>query len=401
MPVLTSPPNPGLLNAKGNASAPGCHGPSADILSLACSVTAVSKRPCLLGLVALLAALAGSGCRQGQLYKAGSLPREFMAPRTASLQNVDLSRLARATGNNAVIYPGDVVEITIATGVELEKPLGTKARVGADGNVTVPLVGAVQIAGLEFNQAEQLIRAESIRRGQFVDPNVTVILDNRKSNRVTVVGAVEKPGTYELPTSSTDVLGAIVQAGGLSKDAGTIIELRHPATANPASAAQRGPDGNVVLAAYDGAQSQISPPRTEQIDLEQAHGGESLVVEDGATVMVMKKPKRFIHVIGLVKKADQFELPDDQELRLLDAVALAGGRTIEIADKIHIVRQLPDRVEPVVIEASFREAKQNGTANIRLAAGDVVSVEETPVTFVVGTFRDFVRFGFSAAIPGF
>lgn len=401
MPVLTSPPNSGLLKAKGNAPEPRCPGFLAGTLAPAIRATAVSQRTCLLSLCVALAALAGPGCRQGQLYKAGSLPREFMAPRTASLQNVDLSCLARATGNNAVIYPGDVVEITIATGVEQEKPLGTKVRVGENGNVTVPLVGTVQIAGLEFNQAEQLIRTESIRRGQFVDPNVTVILDSRKSNRVTVVGAVEKPGTYELPSSSTDVLGAIVHAGGLSKDAGTIIELRHPAMADPAATAQRGPDGNVVLTAYNGAQPQVAPPKTEQIDLEKAHGGENLVVEDGATVMVMKRPKRFIHVIGLVKKADQFEMPDDQELRLLDAVALAGGRTIEIADKVHIVRQLPDRVEPVVIEASFREAKQDGTANIRLAAGDVVSVEETPLTFVVGTVRDFVRFGFSAAIPGF
>jgi hypothetical protein len=66
-----------------------------------------------------------------------------------------------------------------------------------------------------------------------------------------------------------------------------------------------------------------------------------------------------------------------------------------------VIRQIPNRAEPVVIEASIREAKQDGPANIRLAAGDVVSVEETAVTFLVGTVREFVRFGFTSAIPGF
>ena len=115
--------------------------------------------------------------------------------------------------------------------------------------------------------------------------------------------------------------------------------------------------------------------------------------------MVMKKPKRFIHVIGLVNNADQFEMPDDADLRLLDAVAMAGGLKLEIADKVQVIRQVGE--DRVTIDASIKKCKKDGAANIRLAAGDVVSVEETAVTFVVGTIRDFVRFGFSSAIPGF
>jgi polysaccharide biosynthesis/export protein len=56
--------------------------------------------------------------------------------------------------------------------------------------------------------------------------------------------------------------------------------------------------------------------------------------------------------------------------------------------------------EPVVIECSIRAAKRGGNANLVLAPGDVVSVEETPLTFTVGTIQNFVRFGFSSAIPG-
>ncbi len=145
-----------------------------------------------------------------------------------------------------------------------------------------------------------------------------------------------------------------------------------------------------------------APPRSVRIDLQQVHQMHpgSFQVADGSTVMVMKRTKRYVHVIGLVRKPDQFEMPEDQELRLLDAIAKANGRTLEIADKVRVTRIVPNRPEPVVIEASVSEAKRSAGSNIRLAPGDIVSVEETPVTMVVGTIRDFVRFGFTAGIPG-
>jgi polysaccharide export outer membrane protein len=353
--------------------------------------------------VALAIALLHAGaCRQYALYQAADLPSELIAPRVGNLHNIDLSRLTYATGNSELLYPGDVVAVSIATGLEKEDPPEWKLRIGNDGTVNVPLVGQVAIAQLQLTEAEQTIRNESIRRGTFVDPNVTVVLAERKSYRVTVVGAVEKPGTYDLPAADSDVLAALVTAGGLTEESGTVLEVRHPPQPAAPDLLSGMPGGNIQLASYQNGPT-LLPPQTLRIDLEQVTqtGSADLRLHDGSTVMVMKRPKRFIHVIGLVKKADQFEIPEDQELRLLDAIALAGGLTLEIADSVHVIRNVQGRPDPVVIAASIREAKQNGSANIRLAAGDVVSVEETPSTFVVGTIRDFVRFGFTSAIPGF
>jgi polysaccharide export outer membrane protein len=262
----------------------------------------------------------------------------------------------------------------------------------------------VQVAGLELVQAEQLVRSESIRRGKYVAPNVTLTMKQRRTNKIAVIGAVEEPNTYELPASSSDLLTAIVQAGGLSKEAGTIIEIRHPPGVAEVPVAQDGNGYSTELASMRGQRRMVrTPPRTVQVDLAQAATSDfgDYSLGDGATVMVMKRPKRFIHVMGLVRKPDQYELPDDvPEPRLLDALALAGGQTLSIADKVHIIRQLPDQSEPVVIEASVGAAKRDTSSNIRLTSGDVVSVEETATTFVVGTIKDFVRFGFSSAIPG-
>ncbi len=350
--------------------------------------------------VTIAVASLGIGCNRGVLYDASHLPPQFMAPRVSGLQNVDFSQLARTVGDTELLYPGDVVEVSVATGLEAETVPSWKIRIGENGTADVPLVGSVQIAGLGLTQAEQVIREESIRRGKFVAPNVSLLLDKRRSNRITVVGAVEEPGTYEIPVTSSDVLSALVQAGGLTENAGTVIEVRHPPTAIPLAS---GPPGAMAdLAGFRRGQQRFLPARTVHIDMEQATKSASndLQLQDGSTVMVMKQPKRFVHVIGLVKKADQFEMPEGQELRLLDGLALAGGRTLSIADKVHVIRRVPNQQEPVVINASVSNAKRDASSNIRLAAGDVISVEETPTTFVVGTIREFIRFGFSSTIPG-
>lgn len=93
-------------------------------------------------------------------------------------------------------------------------------------------------------------------------------------------------------------------------------------------------------------------------------------------------------------------MPIDRDMRLLDGISMAKGRRIEIADKVHVVRTDPNTKQSVTIVASYREAKRNNDANIRLAAGDVISVEETPVTFTVDMLQSFIRFGFTAGLPG-
>ena len=124
-------------------------------------------------------------------------------------------------------------------------------------------------------------------------------------------------------------------SGGLTEDAGTVIEIRHPnstATAGPAA----GPEG-VALAAF--VESAEAPPRIVRVDLSEITQGNSAVdlhVEDGTVVMVMERENRSVSVIGLVRRPDNYELPTDDSLRLLDALALAGGPTVSVADKVRV-----------------------------------------------------------------
>ncbi len=352
-----------------------------------------------LGVCVLLAAL---GCQaKGRMYRAAMLPRELMPVPQQGLRNVDLSRLATSGPPSELLHPGDLVQVTIVTGLETDEPVNWRLRLADDGTVNIPLLGPVRIGGLVPTQAEQVVHDESISRGKFVNPNVSVIMLARRSHRVTVVGAVSKPGTYDLPAHNSNVLAAIVAAEGLTEDAGTMLEIGHPAAPNWATPGGGNPPGRFPNQQASFAAGLPGTGRKVTIDLTQGPAISSDTrLEDGATVMVRPKEKRYVFVNGLVRKPDRYELPDDQDLRLLDALALAGGRTLEIADKVHVLRQVSDGGEPAVIVASVRDAKTQGSANIRLAPGDVITVEETMTTFVIGTIRDFVRFGFTSAIPG-
>ena len=107
--------------------------------------------------------------------------------------------------------------------------------------------------------------------------------------------------------------------------------------------------------------------------------------------MVLPKKKRFIHVTGLVNKPNQFEIPRDQNIHVLDAIAMAGGKSSPVADKVLVIRQWEDMPQPAVIEVSIAKAKHNGDENLLLAPGDLVTVESTVTTAVVDTARNFFR----------
>lgn len=132
-----------------------------------------------------------------------------------------------------------------------------------------------------------------------------------------------------------------------------------------------------------------------EIDLSQSGiaASTSRKLDDGDVVMVQPREKRFIHVTGLVQKPSEIELTRDKDLRVLDAIATAGGSSSLVADKVLVIRQLPNMQEPIVIRVSMAAAKRNGDENLRLAAGDLVSVESTPATVLVDTIGKFFRIG--------
>lgn len=351
-------------------------------------------------LLSSMLAIAFSGC-SSSMYQASTLPQHYRAPRHVSARHIDLSRMPRSAIPAEWLQPGDAVQVTIATGVEEGQVPQWDVDIDASGNVDVPLVGRVPVGGLTPHVAAQRIHQEAIRRGAFVDPKVSLRIVKKRSFRVSVVGAVNKPNNYDLPVASSDLLTALGMAEGLSLDADTTVEIRHTPAALEAMTANPpilDAGGEVALVSHE----KSAPKQVVHVDLENldALDPEDLRLLDGSVVSVSRRKKRIVNVLGLVNRPSSIEMPDGEDLTLLAAVAQAGGPTLSVADKVNIVRTPPGSDKPITIEASLSDARSGGPSNLVLAHGDIVNVAETPTTFALDAIRTFFRVGFSAALPG-
>ena len=341
-------------------------------------------------LLLAIAALQSAGC-QTTGYRAAELPIELQAAATQGAPEVNLAKLAGSGATSSDLAVGDLLHVSVVTGMEDEvtpKP----ARVRDDGTVSIPLVGTVTVAGMNTHEAGEAIRQASVDRGIYRSPEVTVKIAERAVNYITVLGAVGNPGTHEIPRGSSNLVAAIAAAGGFNEEAGTEVEVLRRGTSFYAGGDKPTGEG-VQLASFDappGPQSQIRSQRIDLAKVDRVVGGD-LSLGDQDVIMVHPKRKRVIHVAGLVRQPNQFEMPDDADLHVLDAVAMAGGRSSAVADKVYVIRQTEGNQQPAVIQVSLSKAKLDGRENLRLAAGDMISVERTFTTNALDAIGNVFR----------
>ncbi len=128
------------------------------------------------------------------------------------------------TGDNYLVSANDVVDIKVFQ----EDDLATTSRVSKDGTIAVPLIGAVKIAGKTPHEAAAVIR-EALAKDYLVNPQVTLTVSEYAKRRFTVLGQVQKPGSYDMPDrDSITLLEAVGMAGGYTRiaDAGKIVLKR-------------------------------------------------------------------------------------------------------------------------------------------------------------------------------
>jgi polysaccharide export outer membrane protein len=112
-----------------------------------------------------------------------------------------------------ILGPNDVIEVRVFQ----EADLDAKATLGQDGKVSLPLIGEVSITGLTINAASQAI-SQKYKQGYLVNPSVTVAIVTYAKKRFTVLGAVNKPGSFFFPDGENlSLLQAIGMAGGYSR----------------------------------------------------------------------------------------------------------------------------------------------------------------------------------------
>lgn len=149
----------------------------------------------------LLAALAAAtGC-------ASASRREEAAALAAAMRTA-----AEYRGTSYRIAPTDLVSVTVYP----DERLNRKARVDADGALSLPLIGTATVSGLTLLEAQRDLER---RLGSFlVNPHVTLVIEEYGNRQMFVLGEVQNPGAYPVPAGSRmTVLQAISTAGGFTK----------------------------------------------------------------------------------------------------------------------------------------------------------------------------------------
>jgi protein involved in polysaccharide export with SLBB domain len=112
-----------------------------------------------------------------------------------------------------VLQSSDMVQVSVYQ----EEDMGAKVRLEKDGTILLPLLGKVEIGGKTLEEASRIIR-DLLAREYLVNPQVTLTIVEFAKRRFTVLGQVQRPGSYEMPaTEPLNLLQAIAMAGGYTR----------------------------------------------------------------------------------------------------------------------------------------------------------------------------------------
>ena len=154
-----------------------------------------SGRHLLFGCIALLLAVCTLTCAHGQDTDAG-LP----------------AKAAKAS-EDYKIAPADVLEIIVFQEDDLKSTL----RVSNEGTIVFPLIGTISVAGMTTQKTARTIQ-ERLAQGYLINPQVSVNVTEFSKRRFTVLGEVQKPGSYDMPDQQdVTLLQAIGMAGGYTR----------------------------------------------------------------------------------------------------------------------------------------------------------------------------------------
>ena len=216
-------------------------------------------------------------------------------------------------GPDYVLGPEDVLTISVLDVPDLTETV----RVENDGNVDVKLLGRVKAAGLTTKDFQAELEADWGEK-YLEDPHVTVFVREFHARPVAVIGAVEKPALYQIPSTRT-LIEVLSMAGGLSKRSSGAAG--HYVFVTRKSGFHDLPEAVGLLPLPAGHPTQV------RIDLRQllVSHNEAINIDIQPYDEVSVPKAGVVYVVGAVKKPGGFLLEDQDSVTLLQALALAEG----------------------------------------------------------------------------
>ncbi len=236
----------------------------------------------------------------------------------------------------ALLGPGDSVTIQVYG----QPDMTTTVYVSNDGTIRVPLAGAVQVSGATPIEAGERVAKALHDGGYFVNPQVTLTLNNSRSERVSVLGEVRNPGSYAIDPS-TSIIDLVAAAGGLTENGADTGYVR-----------RREPDGHVASYNVD----LKGPATTRELPSQRLESGDELYVPTA----------QHVYVYGEVTTPNSYKV--EPGMTVMQAIVRAGGITPRGSEHRVEVKRMGKDGQYVINKAKLNDLVQ---------PDDVIRVKES------------------------
>ena len=290
----------------------------------------------------------------GQVPQGAQAPNAPVSPASKAPEELDQTPLIQpskdTTGashtqprQDVVISSGDLLTISVYDAPDYRYDV----RVNSSGSVTLPMVGAIHVAGMSVADAEEHIGRQMQQKGIFNQPQVSVFEKEFTTQGISVLGEVQKPGIYPLMGTRT-LLDAISASGGVTPKSSNSATIRH--------------------------RDQPDQPQTVKFASRPGDApGEAsrmVVLQPGDTVVVEKAG--IVYVVGDVKEPAGIIMENDR-ITVLQAIAMAHGinNTAKVGAS-KLIRTTPDGPQEVPIH--LKKILSAQAPDMPLQPGDVLFI---------------------------
>ena len=308
--------------------------------------------------------------------------KEIESSKQVKAMNEKILMSSLSSGRNLYrdykIGPEDLIEISVFE----EEKLNKTVRISSQGNISLPLLGILKVKGLTAYELEKEIR-DLLAEKYFQDPHVSVFIKEYRNQRISVIGAVEKPGAYDV-TGQKTILDLLGMAGGLKggneNGAGQLLFLiRSPPLEDKVG--------------KDKKDSEDQAPKTYVIDLEELLIKGDLTLNlpliHGDVINVPVSGKIFVG--GEVRSPGGFPL-GGKKLTVSQAIALAGGLKTEAAgSETKVFRYSEKGTEKEIISANVYSIQKGRAEDVYLKENDIIVVPRSGTKTVGNELWDFIK----------
>jgi polysaccharide biosynthesis/export protein len=272
----------------------------------------------------------------------------------------------------SMLVPSDITKLRLAPGFMLgltvldDSDFAGSYRIDEQGNLYLPIIGSMHVAGKTIPEARAQIRNKLLKEAILKNPQVILTLLEYTAPEVTIIGEVGSPGRYPLlvPHKLVDVL---TFAGGPTAMAGNEIQITHSSLNSKPS-----------LIHY----SKGSDPKLV----------ENILVYPGDTIQV--KRAGIVYVLGAVNRPGGYVMQEENTLNILQAISLANGTSVSAkTSTIYVLRKNADgTIENIALP--YKKIIQGKCANMQLRSQDIVYM---PASMIKTVFANSGQAIFSSA----